>query len=405
MNKERDALQDDIRKVESIPMVNTILDVICQTTGMGFAAIARVTNDRWIACCVRDDIEFGLKAGGELKLETTICNEIRVHQKEVIIDSVEKDDRYRTHHTPLLYGFQSYVSIPIILKSGEFFGTLCAIDPKPNQLNNSKVRGMFNLFTELIAFHLHSITLMEQSEQVITEMSRQLLDSTEENRQYHHISNHNLQEPLRKIRLYSNMLVNAADVNDVSQTKNLAMKIGTGAQRISMMIADLSSFSDLAYSEDAFEEVDLNRVLADVCAQLDVAVRSKKARISYSSLPTVDAITFQMEQLFFHLINNALKFSREDVRPLIKIATAVENKAVLKIEVSDNGPGIPETQLEKIFDIFSQLNPEDSSTESFGVGLAYCRKIVRIHKGEINVRSNQNAGTTIHIQLPLQRAK
>ncbi|WP_229253970.1 GAF domain-containing protein [Dyadobacter sp. NIV53] len=110
----------DIEKIKQIPIVSNMLEVICRTTGMGFAAIARVTEERWIACSVRDEINFGLEAGGELDIKTTICNDIRNVREAVIIDHVDEDDYYHNHPTPILYGFQSYISVPIILKSGEF---------------------------------------------------------------------------------------------------------------------------------------------------------------------------------------------------------------------------------------------------------------------------------------------
>src|SRR5580693_8135118 len=93
------AFQADIERVNRIAAVPTILDVVCRTTGMRFAAVARVTEDRWIACSVRDEIDFGLKPGGELKIETTICNEIRQSQEAVVIDNVAEDAVWCQHHT------------------------------------------------------------------------------------------------------------------------------------------------------------------------------------------------------------------------------------------------------------------------------------------------------------------
>src|SRR5580700_4733436 len=113
-----DDFQADIRAINRIQAVPTILDVVCLTTGMGFAAVARVTADRWIACSVRDEIAFGLKPGGELKVETTICHEIREGRVAAIIDHVAEDEFYREHATPAMYGFQSYISMPIFLKDG-----------------------------------------------------------------------------------------------------------------------------------------------------------------------------------------------------------------------------------------------------------------------------------------------
>lgn len=160
---ENDDIKNDIEAVNRIPMVPKLLEVICRTTGMGFAAIARVTDNKWVACSVRDEIQFGLQPGGELKLETTICHEIRQSGKGVIIDHVSEDKNYCSHHTPAMYGFQSYISIPIIRQDGEFFGTLCAIDPEPHKLNNMQTIEMFKLFADLISFHLHSAGFYKSS--------------------------------------------------------------------------------------------------------------------------------------------------------------------------------------------------------------------------------------------------
>src|ERR1700683_3504686 len=107
--------QSEIERVRRIAAVPTILDVVCRTTGMRFAAVARVTEDRWIACSVLDEIDFGLKPGGELTAETTICHEIRQSREPVVINNVAEDKAWCGHKTPAMYGFQSYISVPIVL--------------------------------------------------------------------------------------------------------------------------------------------------------------------------------------------------------------------------------------------------------------------------------------------------
>ena len=149
-----ESFADDLVAIERIDAVPRILEVVCRATGMGFAAVARVTEDRWIACAVRDEIAFGLEPGGELRVETTICNEIRQHGQVVVIDDVAGDELFCRHPTPQLYGFRSYISVPITVGEGGFFGTLCAIDPRPARVNTRETISMFNLFAELIAFHL-----------------------------------------------------------------------------------------------------------------------------------------------------------------------------------------------------------------------------------------------------------
>ena len=113
-----------------------------------------MTEDRWIACAVRDEINFGLLPGGEFEIQTTICDEIRDSGELVVIDEVMGDEVFCGHPTPQLYGFQSYISVPIYRPDGRFFGTLCAIDPRPARLNNPETVNMFKLFADLIGFIL-----------------------------------------------------------------------------------------------------------------------------------------------------------------------------------------------------------------------------------------------------------
>lgn len=120
--------------------VTRVLGELCALTDMGFAAVARVTEASWLACQVVDRIHFGLEAGGELVISTTICNEIRQNRKPVFIDCASRSIDWQMHPTPLLYGFQSYVSVPLLCADGSFFGTLCAIDPEPRTVDTPEIR-------------------------------------------------------------------------------------------------------------------------------------------------------------------------------------------------------------------------------------------------------------------------
>lgn len=99
--------QADIDAIAGIAAVPRILDLVCRTTGMGFAAVARVTPERWVACEVQDNADFGLKPGGELKVETTLCHEIRQSGRAIVFDNADDDLRYATHHTPAIYGLKT----------------------------------------------------------------------------------------------------------------------------------------------------------------------------------------------------------------------------------------------------------------------------------------------------------
>lgn len=131
----KDAFAASVAAAGDDPAIRAILAEVCALTGMGFAAVARVTEERWIACQVLDKIEFGLDPGQELEIKTTICDDIRKCGAAIVIDEVATDPVWRRHPIPMLYGFESYASIPIVLDDGSFYGTLCVIDPEPRRLS------------------------------------------------------------------------------------------------------------------------------------------------------------------------------------------------------------------------------------------------------------------------------
>jgi signal transduction histidine kinase len=408
-----DKLYKDFLAVNRIELVPMMLEVICRTTGMGFAAVARVTEDRWLACSVRDEAKFGLEAGGELQIETTICNEIRDHRQPVVIDHVAEDKQYADHHTPKFYGLQSYISYPIMLKDGSFFGTLCAIDAKPAQVSDPKIMGTFTLFSQLLTFHLDSLEVLEKSQRALADTSRELMYFKDESRQIRHISSHTLQEPLRKIRLFSDFLVTNTRLENLESAKDMAVRINNFALEISELIRELSEYSKLGDHDDKPEPMDLNKTVAFVSAQMDHLILEKKAILIQEPLPTIEAIPIQMAQLFAHLIGNALKFAKTDQTPLIKIYAREVTPDDLKnpllaqgrgeyveIVIEDTGIGIEPVAMDKIYDIFMRAAPKRVA-EGFGAGLAFCRRIVHNHGGMISARSKVGEGTAFSVYLPV----
>ena len=151
----RIAIESDIAKISRCVSVPSILDAVVELTGLRFAAVARVTETHWTACAVRDDLGFGLAPGNDLVLETTICNEIRQHHQPVIFGHASAHPIFSTHRTPLQYGLESYVSVPIFRRTGEFFGTLCAIDSAPSNVDADPLKlRTITLFARLIGHQL-----------------------------------------------------------------------------------------------------------------------------------------------------------------------------------------------------------------------------------------------------------
>jgi GAF domain-containing protein len=194
--------QPDLDAIAAIAAVPTMLTVVSHVTGMRFSAIARVTPDRWVCLAANDQIGFGLSSGGELKIETTICHEIRQAREAVVIDHVAEDEVYVNHHTTAMYGFQSYISMPIFLSDGSFYGTLCALDPKPAKVKDPGIIGMFRLFADLIGIHL------ENAKRLMTAESN-LLDAKqtgELQEQFLAVLGHDLRNPLGAIAAGAKLL-------------------------------------------------------------------------------------------------------------------------------------------------------------------------------------------------------
>lgn len=130
----------DVAALLQLPALPALLELASRLTGMRFVAVARVTDERWTACAVHDLLGFGLQPGQDLVLETTICDEIRQHHRTVQFDHASAHPVFSTHPTPAMYGFESYLSVPMFRRDGSLFGTLCALDPRPSQLDALSVK-------------------------------------------------------------------------------------------------------------------------------------------------------------------------------------------------------------------------------------------------------------------------
>jgi signal transduction histidine kinase len=442
--RTKDAFQKDVENIEEIPVIPDMLDVICRTTRMGFAAVARVTEETWMACSVKDDIAFGLKPGDELQIKTTICNEIRQHRQAVIIDDVAEDLDYINHHTPAMYGFRSYISVPIFKKDGSFFGTLCAIDPAPRALNTPEITGMFFLFADLISFHLHAIELVKTAEQQLrverlqhqhsedqnksftleleklvqertqqlSEKNRALEKMNTELQTFTYAASHDLQEPLRKIRMYAEE-INRKDADQLSERgKEYFDKIQHAAARMQSLISDLISYPQSNTSHGSYEVVNLNAILEEVKLDLANELVQKQAIIETHEVCTIHVIPFQFREVFSNLVGNSLKFSSPLRQPRISIGSRIIDGSEVKyqlpagftqwchISITDNGIGFKQEHSEKIFELFQRLHNE-KEYEGNGVGLAIVKKVIENHSGFIMAEGKVNEGATFHIYIPV----
>jgi PAS domain S-box-containing protein len=247
----------------------------------------------------------------------------------------------------------------------------------------------------------------------LEDANRMLLTSNEELAQYAYVASHDLQEPLRKITMYSNLL-NERDTN--GQYSNLIDKIIRSSRRMSLLIKDLLEFSRLLNTDARFVQTDLNTIVHAVRDDFELLIQEKNAIIEIGELPVIHAVPLQMNQLFYNLISNGLKFVPKDRRPHLEINAEpadaeyisryihnpLPNVTYHLITVRDNGIGIEEQYEKQIFEVFKRLHGRDEYSGS-GIGLAICRRIALNHGGAIFTESEVGKGTAFLIIMPERR--
>lgn len=387
---ESPALNDNpaaaVEAIAQITAVPTILDVVCRTTGMRFAAVARVTADRWIACGVQDNLAFGLEPGGELKIETTICNEIRDHRQPVIIDNVAEDPAYSSHHTPAIYGLQSYISVPIMLADGSFFGTLCAIDTVPRTLNTPEIAGMFQLFANLIAFHLDAHDRIDHERQ-----------GSELREQFIAVLGHDLRNPLASLDAGTRMLQRSV-TDDKSKTV-----LGLMQNSISRMSGLIDNVLDFArgrlgggISIEQADRVPLRPVLEQVVAELTLANPGRRIEADLTEA-MVRCDEGRIGQLLSNLLANAL--THGDPEAPIRVRSTTSG-GLFEIAVTNAGEPIPDAVVKDLFKPFVRASAK-TNLQGLGLGLYIASEIAKAHKGRLLVTSTTEE-TCFTFQMPQQ---
>lgn len=385
-------MQSDIDAIARIDAIPTMLDVVCRTTRMGFAAIARVTPDRWVICEVLDNIDFGLRRGGELKVETTICHEIHEQREPVVINHVAEDNIYAGHPTPAMYGFQSYISVPIILHDGSFFGTLCAVDPQPAKLKNPETIGMFKLFAELIAAHLdadrqlNSARLELQQERKLSELREQFIA----------VLGHDLRNPVAAVDAGAKMLMRS----DIGPKERKIVALMQGS--VLRMGGLIDNVLDLARARlggglalQIEEAADLQPVLEQVVAEFRAIHPDRPIHAEFALSRPVACDRQRIAQLFSNLLGNAMTHGDGDGPIRVRFSTA-DGRFLLA--VSNPGEPIADGILANLFQPFFRGDVRPSQ-HGLGLGLYIASEIAAAHCGRVEVVSDHGE-TTFTLTMP-----
>src|ERR1044072_3171917 len=343
----------------------------------------------------------------------------------------------------LIYQREKLRHIPIIFITANNYGDeqvfkgymTGAVDYSYKPINPDLLRAKVGVFIDLYKKN-HRLLAQEQklvainknleleiherkvSEDKVKELNHRLLENIERlesaNRdldRFAFMASHDLQEPLRKMRTFSDLLfVKYQEVLDAPAV-NYITRIQNAAVRMQTLISDILAFSRINNEKDTFVNYNLNLILQEVLDELDSTIQEKKGRLEIQELPAIDVNPGLIRPLFESLLSNALKYSKKDEPPVIIIrseivtatTTSKEPLQYCRIYVQDNGIGFDQVYAEQIFDMFRRLHVH-SEFEGTGIGLTLCKKIVEKHNGFISVQSKVGKGSTFIISLPVHQA-
>lgn len=227
-----------------------------------------------------------------------------------------------------------------------------------------------------------------------------------------YISSHDLQEPLRKIQTFGSIIQQNDFENLSDNGKRNFARMQLAANRMKTLINDLLTYSRTNSSEKVYEKTDLNLLLNEMYSEFSETLEEKNGKLEISKMPEISAIPFQLRQLFLNLISNALKFTRPEISPVIRITSKIikgnkignenifQDQQYLHIMVADNGIGFSQEYATKIFEVFQRLHGK-GEYEGTGIGLAICSKIAENHNAIIKATSEVNNGATFHLYFPV----
>ncbi|MES3021185.1 MAG: GAF domain-containing sensor histidine kinase [Pseudomonadota bacterium] len=386
------ALSSDVQAIQAISSVPTILRVVAETTGLRFVCIARVSGDAWVNCAALDLLGFGLLPGDELDAATTLCDSVRSGDKLIVIDHASADPDYCTHPTPKQYGFESYISVPVRRANGEFFGTLCALDPLPAALSEPRIVDTLTLLAELISRQLEEERRMDESEAALLNERA----NSELREQFIAVLGHDLRTPLLSILTGAELLRRLPlDAHALA----IVERIKRSGRRMASLVDDVVDFTrgrmGGGIALDAVETSELGQLLLHVVAELKDVHGGREIDSEIDLNTTVYCDPKRIAQMLSNLLVNALTHGAPD-SPVTVRAHSVDG--ALFLSVSNAGAPIADETLLQLFQPFWR-GSNSGPAEGLGLGLYIASEIARSHGGSLDVTSTE-AATTFSFTAP-----
>ncbi|MBD1550692.1 GAF domain-containing sensor histidine kinase [Pseudomonas typographi] len=384
----------DIAMIGRIHAVPSILQVVAESSGLRFVTIARVTDQHWAACAVLDRLGFGLQVGGELPLPSTLCQEVLASLGTVVIDKASTDPVYRDHDAPRQYRFESYISVPIVLGEGSFFGTLCAFDPLPARLKGSSVQAMMEGFARLIAVQIDSEAQMLRTEAALRH-ERELAELRE---QFIAVLGHDLRNPLFAIEAGAQLLLRR---RHDERNRAVLDHIVSCSRRASRLVEDVLDFArgklGSGLSVHMQECPELAVTLRHVVDELQHIHPHRSLLLQLGELAGVHCDGERVGQLLSNLLSNAIVHGAADTPVTVRAGC---EGGYFVLSVHNHGEPIETALLGKLFQPFSRLATEPTRS-GLGLGLYIAQQIAQAHGATLDVSSSKALGTLFTFRLPL----
>ncbi len=373
--------------------LQALADLTAQVCGVGHAAINLVTETEQhqvaaagfdASVCARED---------------SMCAAVLHDTGVVLVADASRDERFRDN--PFVTGeighVRFYASAALTTPEGTVIGRLCVFDAQPRGLR-AEQREMLTSLAERVVdaleLRLRSRQL-EESLSRLTQAQDELHRSNEKLALFAGQISHDLRTPLTALLANVEMLAEEPTVTEDRMSSTLADGALRAGRRMAGMITDIHEHALLG-ADLLPVAVDLAEVVSDVVRDLRPAISEAGARVEVGPLPVLRGDAQQLYAVMLNLLSNAVKFRRPGVAPVIDVRARAEGRGH-RIEVSDNGPGVPAPQRERVFDLYARV---DTETPGSGIGLATARRIVETHGGEIGLGPAVGGGTTVWVSLP-----
>ena len=311
---------------------------------------------------------------------------------------MNNDATYCNHRIPKLFGIESYISVPIYKKNGDFFGTLCALDSVPARINTPEVKDMFKLFTDLISFHLETIEKMEATSKTLKE-EREMADLRD---QFIAILGHDLKNPIATLRMSSDILLK---MSKEELTLKHAGLIKSTSFRMQNLIENILDFAKGKMGEGILLERVANngslvKILEQVIKEINISSPARKIEFNFDLKSNVYCDKNRIGQLLANLLSNADQHGDEEA-PLKVSAFTTDD--TFELSVTNKGEKIPEESLRYLFQPFYR-DKNEVNKKGLGLGLFIAAEIAKAHEGQLLVESTSEE-TRFTLNIPLKEKK